>query len=196
MTGIGRNGTAETTSVVRIDVRHLWWAVVAVAVLIAAIESGNHWFLNFVHVITGLLWTGIDLFMGFLMGPIMRRLDLPARRAVVTRLTPRMLFLMPTLAGLATTSGWYLAVGAGYMDLPWPDFAWPAAALVIVGILTVQGFCVLTPINLMVFFQLRKDAPDMERITRLMRIYFRIMASQGIMQVAIIVVMARFVTGI
>ncbi len=47
----------------RIKLRSLWYVAAALAVLIAAIEGGNHWFLNFLHVITGLLWTGIDLFM-------------------------------------------------------------------------------------------------------------------------------------
>jgi hypothetical protein len=30
-----------------------------------AIASHDHWFLNFVHVTRGVLWIGIDLFMGF-----------------------------------------------------------------------------------------------------------------------------------
>jgi hypothetical protein len=50
--------------------RYLWWAVTAVAVVIAAIVVGNLWLLNFIHVFSSLLWTGIDLFMGFVLGPI------------------------------------------------------------------------------------------------------------------------------
>ncbi len=40
--------------------------------MIAAIVSGNIWFLNWVHVMCGVLWTGIDLFMGFVLGPVLR----------------------------------------------------------------------------------------------------------------------------
>jgi len=40
---------------------------------------GNLWFLNFVHVLSSLLWTGVDLYMGFVLGPILRRLDLSRR---------------------------------------------------------------------------------------------------------------------
>ncbi len=196
MEGYRHNGLQARAAIPRIEVRNLWWVLAAVVVLIAVIRSESHWALNFVHVITGLLWTGIDLFMGFMMGPIMRRLELPARRALVTRLAPRMLFLMPTLSMLATTSGWYLTERAGYFALPWPELAWPVAALVIVTVLAVQGLGVLTPINLMVFFELRRETPDMDRIGRRMRIYFYVVASQGVMQVAIIAVMARFVTGI
>ena len=82
------------------------------------------------------------------------------------------------------------------MALAWPEFAWVAAALAVVTILTVQGLGVLTPINLIVFFEIRKAAPDMARVSRLMRIYFLTTASQGLMQVAIILIMARFATGL
>ncbi len=180
----------------RINPRNLWYVAAALAVLIAAVESDNHFFLNFLHVITGLLWTGVDLFMGFMVSPILRRVEMPARRAIVTRLAPRMLFMMPTVSIVATTSGFYLAEGGGHFDLPWPGFGWVVASLVVVAILTVQGLCMLTPINVMVYLELRNETPDMDRVSRLMRIYFRLTASQGVMQVAIIVIMARFVTGI
>ena len=64
--------------------RYLWWALAAIAVMIAAIVASNFWLLDFIHVFTGLLWTGIDLFMGFVLGPILRRMDLtrpPGSRA-------------------------------------------------------------------------------------------------------------------
>ena len=186
--------TAADTA--RINWNNLWLVAAAVVATVVVINQDSHWMLNFFHVITGLLWTGIDLFMGFIIGPILKRLDLPARRAIVTRLSPRMLFLMPTLATITTIAGIELAGRAGYMALDWPDFGWVLAALVIVTILTVQGLGILTPINLMVFFELRKPEPDLARIGRLMRIYFFVVASQGVMQIAIILIMARFVTGL
>ena len=75
--------------------------------------SGNLWLLNFVHVFSSLLWTGIDLFMGFVLGPILKRVDLPVRREIVRRLTPRTLFLMPTVSIISGTTGWFLAVALG-----------------------------------------------------------------------------------
>ena len=41
------------------------------------------WLLDFVHVFSSLLWTGIDLFMGFVLGPILRRVGLPVRREIM-----------------------------------------------------------------------------------------------------------------
>ena len=48
----------------------------------------------------------------------------------------------------------------------------------------------------MVYLEMRKPAPDGERIGRLMRRYVRVVAFQGSMQIVIIVIMARFATGL
>jgi len=176
--------------------RGLWWVAAALAVLVAAILSHDDWFLNFVHVFTGLLWTGIDLFMGFVIGPILRHLDLPARRAFTLRLMPRMIFLMPTLSMMTGTAGWFLADHLGYLDLSWPQMWWVVAALVILVVLTVQGVGILLPTNIWICLELRKGDPDMTKINRWMRRYLVTVATQGALQVAIIVVMAKFVTGV
>jgi hypothetical protein len=178
-----------------IDLRNLIWVALALCVLVAAILSGVPWFLNFVHVMAGVLWTGIDLFMGFVMGPILRRSPFEARRAIIMRLMPKTLFLMPTLSAITGTAGYFHAQQLGFLNLPYPQFYWVATALVIVTILTVQGLGILLPTNLMVYFELRKAKPNGQRIGRLMHRYIYAVAFQGVMQVAIIVVMARFVTG-
>lgn len=186
--------TADAVPSIRMG--YLWWAAAAVALMIVAIESGDPWFLNFVHVIFGLLWTGIDLFMGFILGPILRRIELDARRQVIVRLVPRTLFLMPTLSAVAITSGWYLAEMGGYLALPAPEIWWLYGALAIAAVLTVQGMAVLLPVNIAVYLELRKDAPDAARIDRLMRTYVWIVAAQGVMQVLMIVIMSRFASGV
>ncbi len=47
---------------------------VPVAVLIAALLSGSFLLLNYVHVLTGGTWTGIDLFNSGSKTPALRRL--------------------------------------------------------------------------------------------------------------------------
>jgi hypothetical protein len=175
---------------------YLWYVAAAVAVMIAAVTIGNIWLLNFVHVISALLWTGIDLFMGFVLGPIVRRLELAARRDIVTRLTPRTLFLMPTISLIGGTSGWFLAVALGYTALPWPAYGWVAAALALVTLMTIQGLGFLTPVNVMVCLELQNDKPDLIKISGWMRWYFYAVAAQGTMQVLMIVIMTRFRAGI
>jgi uncharacterized membrane protein len=186
--------TARQQSLIRLH--YLWFVAAAFAVMIWAILAQNLWFLNWVHVFCGLLWTGIDLFMGFVLGPILRRVDFSVRREIALRLIPRTLFLMPTLAIITGTTGWYLAELRGFTALDWPHYGWVAAALVLVVAMTVQGLGYLLPTNLRVCLELQKLKPDFARIGVLMRRYFVATAVQGAMQVVIIVIMARFATGI
>ena len=163
---------AIETSQTLITWRYLWWALTAIAVMLAAIMAGNLWLLNFIHVFSSLLWTGVDLFMGFVLGPILRRVDLSARREIVRRLTPRTLFLMPTVSIISGTTGWFLAVNLGYTGLAWPAYGWVAAALVLVALMTIQGLGLLTPINVLVCLELQKSDPDLNKIGVWMQRYF------------------------
>jgi hypothetical protein len=175
---------------------YLGYAVLALGVMMVAIASHDHWFLNFVHVICGVLWTGIDLFMGFVIGPILRKVDLSVRREIILRLVPRTLFLMPTLSIVTGTTGWFLAEDLGLLDVPWPQFGWVVAALALVVLMTIQGLGYLLPTNLRVCMQLRRPDPDFTKISRMMRNFFFAVAVQGTMQLLTILIMARFVTGL
>lgn len=175
---------------------YLWWALAAVAAMVFAIELGNLWLLDFMHVSSSLLWTGIDLFMGFILGPILRRVDISVRREVARRLTPRTLFLMPAVSIVSGTTGWFLAVQLGYTGLDWPQYGWVAAALLLVTLMTIQGLGFLTPVNVFICLELQKDKPDLMKMSRWMKRYFYAVAMQGAMQVAILVVMTRFRAGI
>ena len=171
-------------------------AAAALAAMTAAILGPSLWFLDFVHVMAGALWTGIDLFMGFVIGPVLRRVSLDTRRAMIAGIIPRTLILMPTLSAITSTSGWFLAVRMGFLDVAYPQFLWVIAALAIVSVLTVQGLGILLPMNLKLYFEIMKSAPDHDKLKRWMRTYVRVVALQGTMQVAIIVVMARFAAGL
>jgi hypothetical protein len=187
---------AAETSEGLIRWHYLPWALAALAAMIAVIVAGNIWLLDFVHVFSSLLWTGVDLFMGFVLGPILRRVDLSVRREIVRRLTPRTLFLMPTVSIISGTTGWFLAVALGYTALDWPACWWVATALILVTLMTIQGLGFLTPVNVYVCLELQKLEPNMNKISFWMRWYFYAVALQGLMQVAIIVVMTRFRAGI
>ncbi len=175
---------------------YLGYAVLALGVMTVAIASHDHWFLNFVHVICGVLWTGIDLFMGFVIGPILRKVGMSVRREIMIRLVPRTLFLMPTLSIITGTTGWFLAEDGGLLYVSWPQFGWVAAALALVVLMTIQGIGYLLPTNLRVCIQLRRPDPDFVKVSRMMRNFFFAVAMQGTMQVLTIVIMARFATGL
>ena len=176
-----------------------WYLVAAVAalgVMIAAILGNSLWFLNFLHVMAGTLWTGIDLFMGFVVGPALRRSPLDTRRNMISGIIPRTLLLMPTISIMTSTTGWFLAVRLGFLDVGYPQFWWVVAALAIVTVLTIQGLGYLLPTNLRLYFEIQKPKPDHVKLARWMRTYVRVVAIQGCLQITIIVVMARFATGL
>ena len=179
-----------------IDFRNLIWVFAAIGIMIAAIVADDGWSLRYVHVASGVLLTGADILMGFLIGPIARGLDFEARRAFSLKLLPRALFVMNALGIIAPTSGWYLAVHLGYLDYGYPAFWWVIAALVVAGILAVQGIGILLPSNLLAYLELRKERPDPRRVQRAMRLYFWTVASQGVMQVLIVAIMVTFTRGL
>jgi len=187
---------ADTAPAPVVRWHYVGYSALALMVMTVAITSHERWFLNFVHVICGVMWTGIDLFMGFIIGPILRRVDLSVRREIIIRLVPKTLFLMPALSIITGTTGWFLAKDLGFLDVPWPQFAWVAAALILVVLMTIQGTGYLLPTNLRVCMQLRRPDPDFHRISRMMRNFFLAVALQGTMQVVTIVIMARLVSGL
>ncbi len=166
-----------------------------VGALIYSINFGTVTILNYVHIMTGALWTGIDLFMGFVLGPVLGGMEPKDRANVFRRLVPKMTFLMPVLAAVTITSGIELTQWLGYAS-PSNLFAalsnpWILATVVIVAILTVQGFGLLLPNEIRVFKQLLSDTPDIEKISRLGMRNAKLGGVQGIFQLAIIFVMAN-----
>ncbi|MGH9985967.1 MAG: hypothetical protein ACRD8W_18660 [Nitrososphaeraceae archaeon] len=92
-----------------ISIRSNLWVLIPVVALIVAILSANLLLLNYVHVFTAILWTGTDIFMVFLLGPILRNVNLSTRKEVISWLMPKMVFYMPTVAAVTTTAGYFLA---------------------------------------------------------------------------------------
>ena len=187
--------TADADVAAPIRLANLAWVVLALAAMAAVTAREDLWAVDFIHVLADLLWTGIDLFMGFVIGPVLRRLSLPAARDCVLADAKD---AVPDADAVDRHryDGYVLAERMGFLGLAYPAFGWVVAALVIIVVLTVQGLGILLPTNLRVYFEIRKPAPNTAHIDRLMRGYVRVVALQGIFQVAIIAVMARFITGI
>lgn len=171
------------------------WFVIPIIAMIVAILSANLLLLNYIHVFTAILWTGTDIFMAFLLGPVLRNVSLATRKEVISWLMPKMVFYMPTVAAVTTTAGYFLASKMGLITLNPPVVYWISAVLVIVSIMFIQGLGILLPTNLHIYFEMRKNKPDMSRIQRLMKMYVKVVAIQAAMQFIIIFIMAEFATG-
>lgn len=155
---------------------------------IAVIISGNLVLLDYVQLLFGGLWTGIDIFMGPVIGRIIPKMSINTRVEFIKRMFPYMLFLMPTLASVAITAGFFLATSQGIFNVTYPVFI---AAGIIVTIPMIQGFGIFLPKELRIFLELRKDEPDKEKIGRLGMINFRLSGLQALFQVVLIFIMAN-----
>lgn len=170
-----------------------WWALALPAVMVVALVQHSLPLLNWIHVLSAALWTGADLFMGFILGPVLRRLAIPQRTAVIAYLVPRTLLYFPAVSLTTGTAGWYLVQWLGYAVPGNPQGPWVAAALLLVAAMTIQGLAVMLPNSLRIWLELQRPEPNRDRIVRLNRVNIICAGTQGVMQVAIIVVMAHFV---
>jgi hypothetical protein len=185
----------QQTRIPTISIRENIWIVIPIAALIAAILTANFLLLNYVHVFTSMLWTGTDIFMAFLLGPVLRNVSLSTRKEVISWLMPKMIFYMPTVAAVTTTAGYYLASRLGLITLQPPVVYWIFAVLVIVAAMLIQGLGILLPTNLRVYYELRRNEPDILKIQKLMRRYVKVVSMQAVSQFIIIFIMAEFATG-
>ncbi|MFB6081817.1 MAG: hypothetical protein ABEJ67_03250 [Halanaeroarchaeum sp.] len=101
------------------------WAVVLLPVVALAyvLWDGTVQQHTLVHVMAGVLWTGIDVFMGLIVGPVVGGLEEEHAAAFFERFTPKSAFFLPVIAIVAIVGGITLAIRMGL--LPSPD-AWLA----------------------------------------------------------------------
>jgi len=186
--------SASQSRVTIVPVAGLPIAAAALAFLVAAIVGNWLWALDFIHVAGGGLWTGIDLFVGLVIGPIIGRMSVPARVEFSMRFMPKMVLLMPTLVVLTLASGLQLARNLGDLAVPYPNHWWLVASLIVVGVMAVIALGLLEPANLAVLFELKKPRPNGLLIAKLMRRFIYTAGITGLMQIAILITMTRIAT--
>jgi hypothetical protein len=163
--------------------------------LIVAIATNSAWGLDFFHVVGGGLWTGIDLFFGLVLGPIIGTMSIPARVEFSSRVMPKMLLIMPTLVTMTLGSGFQLARKLGNFVPGSFAHPWLVASYIVVGVMAVIALGLLEPANIAVLFELRKPNPNGARIGRLMKVFIYTAGITGLMQIATLVIMTRLASG-
>ena len=177
-----------------VPVKGLPFVAAILVVLVIAIAANWQWALMFYHVAGGGLWTGIDLFVGFVVGPILGRLTLPARAEFSSKFMPMMVLIMPTLVVMTLAAGFQVAVGLGNLEPSSVNHAWLVASFIVVGVMATIALGVLEPANIAVLIEMNKPRPDGEVIGRLMRRFVYAAGITGAMQVATLLIMTRITT--
>jgi hypothetical protein len=184
-------GDPQAQSFQIVPLAGLPFAAAALIGLVVAVTFDKLWALDFFHVVAGGLWTGIDLFLGFIIGPVLGHLSIPARVEFSKRFMPKMVVLMPTLVIITLTAGWQLARHVGNLSTAYPEHGWLVASMVVVGVMAVIAIGILEPANLAVLFELKKPVPNGALIGKLMRRFIYTAGITGAMQIATLVIMTK-----
>jgi hypothetical protein len=168
---------------------------VMLVLLIAAIAANKLWPLTFLHVAGGAAWTIIDLFLGFVLGPIMGSMSVPARVEFTTKLMPKMVLIMPTVVSITLAAGWQLANKTGTLLSVDPLHGWIVASFIVVGVMAVIALGLLEPANIAVLTELKKPQPNPAVIERLMKRFIYAAGILGAMQIATLVIMTKLASG-
>jgi hypothetical protein len=192
--GPGPSLAAERPPVVIVPLKGLPIVALVLVGVVVAITRDSRWGLVFCHVVGGGLWTAIDLFVGFVIGPIIGRMSIPARIEFSTRFMPKMLLLMPTIVTMTLAAGFQLARQDGFLDTSNPRHGWVVASFFVVGVMAVIALAYLEPANVAVLFELRKPQPDGRVVDKLMKRFVYTAGITGVMQVATLVIMTRLVS--
>lgn len=167
-----------------------WWILALPALMGVALATHRLYLLLLSHVMAGGLWTGADIFLGFILGPVWGHLEPGQRRAVQMRLIPKTLLYMPVLGLTTGTAGWFLAHWDGYARTQSALFPWVVAAGCVALVLTVIGLGVMLPTNLKMLREMASSTPDHEALRRWTFRLRRLAAIQGLFQVGIMIIMA------
>jgi hypothetical protein len=163
--------------------------------LVAAVAADKIWALEFFHVAFGALWTAFDLFLGFVLGPILGRLSIPARIEMTTRLMPKMLLIMPTIVVCTLTAGWQLGTHLGTVYSGFHQHDLIVVSYCVVGVMAIVALSLLEPANVAVLFELKKPRPNPVVIEHLMKRFIYTAGVTGAMQIAILLIMTKVATG-
>ncbi|MEZ5073732.1 MAG: hypothetical protein R2691_02720 [Solirubrobacterales bacterium] len=188
-------GSAAVPDFSIVPLKGLPIVAVVLVLLVVAIAVNELWPLVFLHVAFGAAWTIIDLFLGFVLGPIMGRMPVPARIEFTTRLMPKMLLIMPTVVTVTLAAGWQLGIHMGTVDSSYYLHGWIVASYIVVGIMAVIALGLLEPANVAVLTELKKQRPNPAVIEKLMKRFIYTAGVTGAMQVAILVIMTKLAAG-
>lgn len=190
-----RPGAAGRPELQVVPIRALPAVAIVFALLVWAIAANKLWPLMFLHVAFGAAWTVVDLFLGFIIGPIMRRLPVPARLELTMNLMPKTVLLMPTLVTVTLAAGWQLGTVMGTVDSSYFHHGWIVASYIVVACMAVIALGLLSPANIAVLFELKKPRPNPQVIQKLMKRFIYAAGFTGALQLGILVIMTRIRVG-
>ena len=169
-------------------------AAILIGGVIAAIATDSKWAIDGFHVAGGAAWTILDLFLGFVLGPIMGSMTIPARIEFITKLMPKMVVIMPAVVTTTLAAGWQLSTMLGTNQTSYPHHGWVVASFIVVGVMSVIALGLLEPANIAVLTELKKRRPNPAVVEKLMKRFMYSAGILGAMQIATLIIMTKIAT--
>ena len=143
--------------------------------------------LDYVHVLLAAVWTGTDVFLGFIFFIVISGMDQDIRYRIAVRLLPMTMFFIPAVSLIVPVAGYALAVREEIFKLD-PFFI---SILTISGILIILSFVLIFRNSLFIY---RNSEPsNAGDISRRLGIISLAASVQLVLQIVIISLMAYIV---
>ncbi len=164
----------------------VWWAWALLAWTVVMILVPWMSGLLFAHIMSAIIWTGSDLFLGLMLGPALNQLPPPARVPFIRHLFPRNLWMMPVIASSTITSGYYVALRENLIAArPLPLII----AVILVGIMSLNGFGIILPTNYAILMLTDHPGPMSPALSaKLARFRYAVVA-ETVLQFSVIICM-------
>ncbi len=163
--------------------------IVLAIVFSAGIITPGILVLDYVHVLYGALWTGIDVFLGAIFFIVINSLDNTIKADIARRLIPMTLYFIPAISIFTVSSGIALAIREKIISLD-PLFIGIFSIAALLLILTI--FFIL-PMSLKIYQEQYSENLDRGIVSKNLMNISRVATVQLIFQVAIISLMAYLV---
>ncbi|QRF75918.1 hypothetical protein Thermo_01427 [Thermoplasmatales archaeon] len=155
-----------------------------------AFLSGSLLLLDYIHVLLGAIWTGVDVFLGLIFALVIKTLDADTKRNVAMRVIPMSLFFIPATSVVTPAAGYVLAVKEGIFIISSPVIE---AILIVGGFLVAIGFVTIVLFSWLLLRELRMKDADSKKITLYLSVISRGALAQLVFQIGIISLMAYLV---
>ncbi len=152
--------------------------------------SGSMLLLDYVHVLLGAIWIGIDVFLGIIFTSVIKTINPETRKNIGMRMLPMTLFFIPSASIITPLAGYVLAVREGIFSITSHLFI---IILILAAVLLIVSFTIMVPYSYGMTRNLSDEKSNLDKISRNMRIISIGALVQLVFQIAIVSLMAYIV---
>ena len=163
--------------------------VVPAIAFIAALIIPGVLILDYVHVLFGALWTGIDVFLGLIFFIVLSRMEDKIRSDISFRLIPMLLYFIPAMSVFTPLLGFALAMRENIFKL---DYLFIAIITISIA-LAVVSFAVIVPAIYSIYSGFKSNTVDESMNEKLLMRIAEAASIQMVLQIVIISLMAYIV---